>query len=69
MEKNKVLEQCRIEKGLSYQDMADRVKISKVYYWQIENNKRRILYEQAFKIAKALDKKPDDLFYHLFQQN
>jgi transcriptional regulator with XRE-family HTH domain len=44
--------------------MAKLVKISKTYYWQIENNKRRIFYKQAIMIATyVFNLKPDELFY------
>ena len=47
--------------------MADILKISKTYYWQLENNKRRMSYEMAVKIADIFKLKPDDLFYYEFK--
>ena len=67
MRKNEILETKRLRKGLSYKDIAKILGISKVYYWQIENNKRRLYYDLAFKIAKILDTTPDQLFFHLFE--
>ena len=43
--------------------MANMLKISKTYYWQLEQNKRRMTYDMAIKIAKIFNLKPDDLFY------
>jgi putative transcriptional regulator len=43
--------------------MAKLLKISKTYYWQLENNKRRISYDRAVKIAAIFDLKPDEIFY------
>lgn len=43
--------------------MAEQLKISKPFYWQIENKKRKLSYEMAVKIAKIFNKKPDDIFY------
>ena len=57
------LKQKRIAQGYSYQKMANHLKISKTYYWQIENDKRRLSYQLALKIAAIFRLKPDDLFY------
>ena len=37
--------------------------ISTAYYWQIENKKRRLFYDDAIRIAHIFRLKPDDLFY------
>ena len=57
------LKKRRIENNLSYQDMGDLLGISKTFYWQIENGKRRLSYERAIKIAKIFKVTPDELFY------
>lgn len=67
MEKNIVLEKLRKKNKFSYQQMADYVGVSKPYYWQLENNQRRLYYDLAVKIAKALKVKPDDIFYHQYE--
>jgi putative transcriptional regulator len=59
----KKLEQVRIKKNLSYDDMAKILGISKSFYWQIEHKKRRLYYDMAKKIAVIFNLKPDDLFY------
>ena len=62
----KKLESLRLQHHYSYQQMADMLKISKSYYWQIEHNNRRIYYDLAIKIAKIFHKKPDEIFYDFF---
>ena len=47
--------------------MADKLKISKPFYWQIENKKRKLSYDMAVKIAKIFDMRPDDIFYNDFK--
>lgn len=58
------LKKARLKMGFSYQKMADLLNISKSYYWQIENKKRRLNYELAIKIANIFNTKPDKLFYN-----
>lgn len=58
-----ILKMYRIKNKLSYQAMGDLLKISKTFYWQIENNKRRLSYERAIEIAKIFNVTPDELFY------
>ncbi len=53
----------RKKKGLSYEDMAKILNISKSYYWQIEHKNRRLHYDMAKKIAQIFDLKPDDIFF------
>lgn len=48
---------------LSYQDMADKLGISKCYYWQIEHKKRRLYYDLAKKIAEIFGLHPDEIFF------
>lgn len=59
-----VLKQYRIKNKLSYHAMANLLGISKTFYWQIENNKRRLSYERAIKIAKVFNVTPDEIFYN-----
>ncbi len=65
-QKIKELEKLRLKYNYSYQQMADMLKISKSYYWQIEHNNRRLYYDLAIKIAKIFHKKPDEIFYDFF---
>ena len=57
------LKKYRIKNKLSYQAMGDLLCISKTFYWQIENNKRRLSYDRAIQIAKIFNVTPDELFY------
>lgn len=57
------LKQLRISHGYNFREMAELVGISKPFYWQLENNQRRMTYELAIQIAKVFDLKPDDIFY------
>lgn len=57
------LASIREEKGFTYQDMAEKLGISKCYYWQLEHKKRRLYYDLAKRIAWILEMKPDELFF------
>ena len=57
------LKEYRKRFGLSNQEMADMLSISKTFYWQLEHNQRRLSYSMAMKIAAIFDEKPDVLFY------
>jgi len=54
----------RKEQNLSLEEVARRVGISKVYLWQIENDKRRLNYSLAIKLAEVFSMKPDQIFYN-----
>ena len=58
----KKLQELRIQQGYTYQKMADKLHISKCYYWQIENKQRNLTYKMAFQIAKILKEKYDKIF-------
>lgn len=57
------LKDIRNLNGLTCQEMADMLKISKSYYWQVENHSRKLSYELAVKIADVFKTKPDEIFY------
>lgn len=65
----KELKELRKKYKLTYQEVADKLSISKCFYWQIENSKRKLSYEMAIKIANIFDKKPDDIFYEYYKKN
>lgn len=48
---------------MTYQEVADKVGITKMHYWYIENNKRNLKLELAKKIANALEEDPNELFF------
>ncbi|EES71662.1 MULTISPECIES: helix-turn-helix transcriptional regulator [Paenibacillus] len=56
------LKQIRKNNNKTCQEVADAVGISKVYYWQIENGKRKLYYDLAVKIAAFFNMYPDDIF-------
>ena len=57
------LKEIRKKHNYTYGFMAQKIGISKPFYWQIENNKRGLSYKMAVKIAKIFNLKPDDIFY------
>lgn len=57
------LTELRKKYKYSYQHVANILGISKPFYWQIENGKRKLSYIMAIKIAKVFNMKPDELFY------
>lgn len=59
----KKLKELRMKNNMSLVDVASSIGISKTFYFQIENGQRRLLYENAVKIAKVFNVKPDYLFY------
>lgn len=56
------LKNMREKENLTYQQVAEKVGISKEYYWMIENGKRRLTYELAVKIAQVFKSSPDYIF-------
>jgi len=50
------------------QYMSERLHISKPFYWQIENGKRRLSYSMAVKIAAVFNMKPDEIFYASYKE-
>ncbi len=57
------LKELRFNSKLTTREVALKVGISKPFYCQLENCKRRLSYETALKIASVFGVKPDDLFY------
>ncbi len=63
MEKLKYL---RNKNKLSHRQMGELLGISKTFYWQLENDFRKLSYERAIDIASIFKLKPDDIFYDEF---
>ena len=61
------LKNLRELNNLSNKKMADKLGISKTFYWQIENGKRNLSYDMAIRISKVLKSKPDKIFYDDFK--
>jgi len=58
------LKQLRIKNNYTAKTMSEKLGISKPFYSQIENRKRRLSYEMAIKISNIFGLKPDDIFYN-----
>lgn len=56
------LKERRIKYGLTHQEVAKSIGVTKPYYWQIENGKRGLSYEIAVKIASVFRTTPDEIF-------
>ena len=63
MERYNKLRELRLANKYTVQNMADMIGISKSFYSQLENCKRRLLYDMAIRIAAVFKMKPDELFY------
>lgn len=63
MAKFEKLVKLRIKRGLTQDDMARKLGISKPFYCQVENRQRRLSYKTAYLIGQILEVKPDDIFY------
>jgi putative transcriptional regulator len=61
---NEKLKKIRIEQGLTSERVSQLLKISKPFYSQIENGRRRLSYDMAVRIARIFNMKPDELFYN-----
>ena len=59
----KKLKKIRYGKSITSKEVAERIGLSKAFYCQLENRKRRLSYEMAVKISQIFDLKPDELFY------
>ena len=60
------LKETRLKNHYTIYYMADKLKISVPFYSQIENEKRKLTYSMAIKIAKVFNAKPDEIFYDEF---
>lgn len=57
------LREIRMKNKMTAREVSEKVGISKPFYCQLENCKRRLSYDTAIKIASVFDVKPDYLFY------
>lgn len=60
---NSKLKEIRLKNNYTSKDIADILEISKPFYSQIENGRRRLSYDMAVRIANIFKMKPDELFY------
>ncbi len=59
----KKLKEIRHKNKYTTHDISNKLGISKAFYCQIENRKRRLSYDLAVRIASIFNVKPDYLFY------
>ena len=57
------LKLARVEKGMSQQDLADRVEVTRQTIGLIEKGKYNPTLNLCIRIARVLDKTLDDLFW------
>lgn len=62
MVKREKLYRIRKRHNMTLQQVADRIGVSKPYYWKIEKGQSRLSYDLAVKIASVFNMKPDDIF-------
>lgn len=62
------LKKIRTKNNFTHQNMADFLGISKAFYWQLENKKRKLSYHMALRIAEVFNQKPDDIFYEDYKK-
>lgn len=62
------LKEIRLKKNYTCEQMAHMLNISKPFYWQIENKKRTLTYNMAYKISKIFNVKPDYIFYDEYKK-
>lgn len=63
------LKMLRKKKKYTVDDMGKKLNISPSYYSQLENGRRNLSYDQAYKIARIFKKKPDQIFLEDYQMN
>lgn len=63
------LKEIMKEKKYTYDHIANSLRCSKPFVWQIVNGERRLTYENALLIARVFGMKPDDLFYSTYLNN
>lgn len=57
------LRKVRNKSGLTQQQVASEVNMTKGGYSQIENGKRGLSYDKAVEISAVFGLKPDDIFF------
>lgn len=68
---NYKLKEIREKNKMTSEYISKSLGISKAFYSQIENGKRRLSYNMAVNIANIFNMKPDELFYedHINNKN
>ena len=60
---NTKLKKLRLKNNYTSKYIAELLGISKPFYSQIENGRRRLTYDMAVRIATIFKMKPDEIFY------
>lgn len=58
---NKLIK-MRKENKITLKEMAKVLNTSVAYYYMLETRKRKLHYDEAIKISKYFNMRPDDLF-------
>ncbi|SDC41975.1 helix-turn-helix transcriptional regulator [Shouchella lonarensis] len=62
------LKRIRLQHKMTLKDVAQAIGVSTPFYWQIENRKRGLSYEVAYKISTVFSLYPDDIFLQTVKQ-
>ena len=66
MSRFRELRRLRKSHNYSCTDMGRMLGMSRIYYWQLENRKRKLSYAMAVRVAGVFSLKPDKVFYEDF---
>lgn len=61
------IKEIRIEKGLTQVELARKANISQSYLSELESNKKSPTLRQLCKIAEALNVRPDELWFIIYE--
>ena len=65
---NESIKQCRISRGFTQEDIAEKMGLSKQFILQIEQGERKIPVDRLIQIANILDCTLDDLVGRNFRK-
>ena len=63
-----ILKKLRKDKKITIKELANILDITPSYYWQLENDKKRLFYEMAIKISDIFNMQPDEIFYTKYRK-
>jgi len=66
MNRFREIRRLRQVNNYSCADMGRMLKMSRIYYWQLENRKRKLSYAMAIRVAGVFGFKPDNVFFEDF---
>lgn len=65
---NESIKQCRISRGLSQEDIAEKMGLSKQFILQLEQGNRKVPIDRLIQIADILDCSLDELTGRKFRK-